>query len=465
MRLPRRLGLAGATASAVLVLSGSPLAAPVPAGPPVFGAGRPAFVVSAVPAGSPEADIAGEPSVGVDWRTGSGLYQADATTYRLQLGTDRQPATVTWTPAASPYSHYNADPILATDPRSGLTLAGGDDLACGVMSTTRDDGTSWAPSLPCTLAADHPTVGFGPGTGGREGPIAYFCQQTSLDVCTTSANGGTTWSAPVAVPGCQGKFGHVKAARDGAVYLPFTLCGSSPLSVGGAVSTDNAATWRPYTLPGAPSPARGFDPTVAVTPDGTVYESWARDGDYHPVVSWSHDMGRTWTPPLDLAGTASPAVLASTFQAAVAGDDGRVAVAFLGTAVGTPGVNPFDSGYHGVWNLYVATTYDGGASWTSVVAPGGPVQRGTIADGGTTSLVQRNLLDFMDAAVTKDGRVLVGFADGCLGACKGPAGTEAMSQADNYATVALQTSGRGLFRAFDVAGPPPAGPRVRHRTR
>jgi hypothetical protein len=69
--------------------------------------------------------------------------------------------------------------------------------------------------------------------------------------------------------------------------------------------------------------------------------------------------------------------------------------------------------------------------------------------GGTSCGTGRNLLDFMDANVTTDGRVVVGYADGCIGACAGPSGTKAQS-VDAYATVAYQSAGMGLFAALDT---------------
>ena len=66
----------------------------------------------------------------------------------------------------------------------------------------------------------------------------------------------------------------------------------------------------------------------------------------------------------------------------------------------------------------MAHTYDGGATWTVANAtPGDPVQRGTICSSGTTCGATRNLLDFMDATKDARGRVLVGYADGCVGGC------------------------------------------------
>jgi hypothetical protein len=75
-----------------------------------------------------------------------------------------------------------------------------------------------------------------------------------------------------------------------------------------------------------------------------------------------------------------------------------------------------------------------------------PVQIGEIDAGGTTTGGQRNLLDFMDASLTKDGRVVVGYADGCLAGCD----TVGESQ-DAYATIAYQSAGQGLFAAYDTA--------------
>ena len=65
----------------------------------------------------------------------------------------------------------------------------------------------------------------------------------------------------------------------------------------------------------------------------------------------------------------------------------------------------------------------------------------------------RNLLDFNDITTDAFGRVLVGYADGCTGACvtdptqnasNGPASAQ-----DALATIARQVGGRGLFQAFD----------------
>ena len=199
-----------------------------------------------------------------------------------------------------------------------------------------------------------------------------------------------------------------------------------------------------YTIPGSTKPASGFDPSVATTPDNTLYESW-QHGDSHPYVAKSATHGATWSTPVDLGATMNPPIVNSTYQSVTAGDNGRVAVAFLGS---TTGGNAFAPAWTGVWDLYVSYTYDGGATWTTVKTTTDPVQRGYLCSGGTTCTAGRNLLDFMDAGTTKDGRVVVGYADGCIGTCAAAGGTAAQSTS-SYATIAYQSGGRSLFASQD----------------
>ena len=428
--------------------------------PKAYGSGTPGFTSYPAPASLNNSNNAGEPSIGIDWNThfpGAVLYQAFESTYRVVFNDAATPATATWTDTNAP-NVVNVDPIAATDRATGRTWAGGLATACGQLASTDNDGASWTPlTVPCSGAFDHETIGSGPWAGtppiGSTYPRAvYYCAQSGVqvgatgDTCITSGTGGTTWGPPTPA-GCGGLHGHVKVSADGTAYVPNNDCDTSRNQVGGSVSTNNGASWSAYSL-GQPSAGRGFDPSVATTPDNRVYQAWAAAGTYHPMVAVSANHGATWSNVTDLTNTV-PGLVASTFQAVVAGDNGRVAVAFLGTTQGTPGLTPFDNGYNGLWFLYVSYTYDGGTTWTTVNAtPGDPVQRGCIWDGGGSN-VCRNLLDFMDASSTKDGRVTVAFADGCTGACDGPSGTPAQST-NAWATIARQSTGKGLFAAYDT---------------
>jgi hypothetical protein len=442
-------------------------AGPALAAGAVFGDGTPGFVVSAsdvkiplTPILEADPDFAGEPSIGIDWSTGAGMFMAGTAVQKVTF--NAATSKVTWSDA-SPFfgTSQNLDPILATDPATGTTIAGGDTGACSAMFRSTDDGASWLPTLPCSATTDHPTVGWTPSALHPGSRVWYYCQQQGLQACATSTDDGVTWipgSADLALD-CESLHGHIRGSVDGTTYLPSSLCfdADSNIKVGGLRTTDDGATWQPYTIPYAPQPSDGFDPAVATTPDNTLYEAWG-DESFHPAIAVSKDHGTTWGPKTDLASTVSPPLVAATFPTLVAGDNGRVAYSFLGTSAGAPGVDPFTTGFHGVWYLYTSFTYDGGQTWTTVQDTATPVQYGEIDAGGTTTGGQRNLLDFMDSSLTKDGRVVVAFADGCLADCEA-AGTsgKTTAQADAealsthaWASVAYQNAGHGLFAGYDA---------------
>jgi hypothetical protein len=136
------------------------------------------------------------------------------------------------------------------------------------------------------------------------------------------------------------------------------------------VTHDSGLTWTVKTVPG--SSAGSWDPSVGIATDGTVYFGYV-NGDGHPYVAVSHDAGETWANLQDVG--ASFGIQNIAFPAVVAGDPDRAAFAFLGTATGGDlgGEDPTNPA---VWHLYVAHTYDGGATWvTTDATPTDPVQR------------------------------------------------------------------------------------------
>jgi len=170
----------------------------------------------------------------------------------------------------------------------------------------------------------------------------------------------------------------------------------------------------------------------------------------------SYDKGKTWTNVYDVG--AMVGVKNAVFPAMVAGSAGRAAMAFYGTTE-EGSVHDFNS--EGVWHLYVAHTYDGGAHWITVNAtPNDPIQRGGLHLGGG-SHIHRNLLDFFDADLDRFGRMTVGYADGCIGACvQSPDGARGNSFTA-YGTIARQTGGRRLFFNSDPTQPTvPGAPRL-----
>jgi len=432
-------------------------AAPPAAGPP------PTFSLHTDPQGRGS----GEPSLGVNWKSetadngGTVMYIAGLQTLRVRFDDCTSPPRLrdggNWQDVSPPNAIASLDPILFTDPGTGRTFSSQLSGTTSLMSFSDDDGDSWTPSEGGSLVSgvDHQTVGAGPFAAPLVDPLyphaVYYCSQDiALANCASSLNGGLTFGPAVpiyALLTCGGIHGHVKVAPDGTAYVPNKSFGGGQ---GVAVSTNNGLTWQvsqvPGSLPGV------WDPAVAVGAKGTVYFAFG-NSDGRPMAAISRDHGLTWTAPVDLG--AAFGLRDTAFPAAVAGDDDRAAIAFLGST--TPNSDGDDPASPAVWYLYIAVTYDGGATWTTVNAtPGDPVQRGTICAGGTTGCPNgtRNLLDFIDVQADRRGRPVVAFADGCTGACVSPG----ISSLGALATVARLKSGNGLFAAFDRPPGPPAEP-------
>ena len=424
---------------------------------------------------------AGEPSIGVNWDSGNAMFIASLQTLRVKWDDSGSPAPATWEEVSAPNtSLITADPILFTDSDAGPLRTNRTFVSqllgkASAMSFTDDDGANWQVSQGSGInsGVDHQTIGGGPyaknpdgtlkggaiqrpGPNGKIYPNAtyYASQDVGLAEIARSDDGGFTFG--VAVPmwtlvQCDGLHGHIKVAPDGTVYVPNKSCGGKQ---GVAVSEDNGLTWSIRTVDG--STAGDTDPSVGIGADGTVYFGYA-DGDGHARVAVSHDRGLNWEHVQDVG--AAQGVQNSVFPAVIAGDKDRAAYFFLGST--TPGANgrSTDRSFPGTWYGYIATTYDGGASWVTVNAtPNDPVQRGVVCTNGTTCPDgTRNLLDFNDLTVDKQGRVLAAFADGCTTAeCIRGVDRNSDGRLDSNdndgtdkATIIRQTGGKRLFATFD----------------
>lgn len=391
---------------------------------------------------------AGEPSIGANWKSGKVLYQAYTATYRVTFDDSIVPAAASWQDKSAPTSITSLDPILFTDSRTGRTVVSQLAGKTSLSSFTDDDGETWTPSQGAGINSrvDHQTIGGGPFAPGVVGPIGaypdavYYCSQDIADaLCALSRDGGLTYGPAVPIYSlldCGGLHGHVKVAPDGTVYVPNKGCAGQQ---GLALSTDNGTTWAVRKVPG--SLAGNSDPSIGVGANDTIYFGYA-NGDGHARIAVSHDRGQTWENDQDVG--AAFGIQNVVFPAVVAGDDDRAAFAFLGTPAG--GNYQDQTNFHGVWHLYVAHTFDGGKTWvTSDATPNDPVQRGSICTGGTTCGDDRNLLDFMDITVDKQGRVLVGYADGCVDACV----QSEPNSGSAWATIAREETGRRLFAQYD----------------
>lgn len=403
---------------------------------------------------------AGEPSIGANWNTGKIMFSAGLQTLRVSFDVPCQPAV--WEDVSADTSVTTADPILFTDHTTGRTFVSQEAGPTHLASYTDDDGETYTPigNAGIPQGIDHQTIGGGPYapplTGGTLYSHAfYYCSQgNATALCARSDDGGQTFGAGVpiftALDGCGGLHGHVKVAADGTVYVPNKNCGGSPAV---SVSTDNGVTWTLRHIAGATGSSNLVDPSIGISTNGTVYMGY-QDSLGRGHIAVSHDRGANWTNDQDVG--AQLGIQTITFPAVVAGDDDRASFAFLGTTTGGDYQDYLN--FRGVWDLYIATTYDGGQTWVTVDAtPNDPVQRGSICNSGTVACdptthggrQDRNLLDFMDATIDARGRVLVGYPDGCIGGCV----SDFPNSFTALASIARQSGGKGLFAAFD----PPVG--------
>jgi hypothetical protein len=444
----RRAVLAAAFASALAVTVGSAAGAP---------ARRPVGTGFATHVGPAYTLRAGEPSIGVSWRTGAVFLQASTRTAKAMFD---GAGTPTWTDVTSSTTGFlTLDPVAASDNATGRVFVSQLIGFGSLMAYSDDDGASWSMSQGSGIpaGADHQTVGAGPyppegsaGPGTTYPHAVYYCsQELGTALCARSDTGGLTFGTgvPAYTPlTCGGLHGHVKVGPDGVVYLPNKSCNGAQ---GVVTSHDAGVTWAVTTVPGT-TPGHDGDPSVAVGRDGTAYVAMA-DGSGRALVSVVSGKGG-WSAPVDVG--AQVGVVNASLPSAVAGDDDRAAVAFLGTR--TPGSSQDEffgmdrarvAYTGGEYHLYVATTLDRGRTWKTVdVTPKDPVQRGRICSAGVyCSANDRNLLDFLDIQVDRDGRVLVGWADGCVLACV----TSPLVASNTYARegrITRQTGGTLLFR-------------------
>ena len=349
--------------------------------------------------------------------------------------------------------------------------------------------------------------------------IAWYCSQVVVEsTCSVSRSGGLAFeqSRPVytfkgdlltdqLVVGCEGLHGHLGTSPvDGTAYLPNFACNSEadlqtdrPSVV---VSPDEGLTWTIRQVPDGTSPNFDSDPAVDVDEGDRAYVAY-ENATSNLMVATTKDRGKTFTRSVDLG--APFGIENATMPTVQAGSDGRAVVAFFGTVAEAPtttvdgrqvpenqllSFDPDGNDPTAGWHLYVAMTYDGGATWkTTDVTPNDPVQRGCLWWGSATGdqpadqecqSNKRNLLDFIDVAVDEQGRVVVGWADGCVGRCvtEGHTRNTNLAFADREArdasltrqqfdelysqedigVITRQSCGLGLYAAFDTAADGPA---------
>ena len=454
--------------------------------------GAPAVISNAV-LGGPRFDLyrppaflgnlrAAEPTMDVNMGSDNAFMLFETSTTKTEFDDAYSPALSTWTDVTDPISPTAGtdDPIFVSD--YAYDADGYPDVneftrlfnvhlhlpAASHIAYSDDEGVTWLPGegggQPHGIDNQSMAAGpYVPGSAEALNPLyrhaVYYCSHSIVNAfCSRSDNGGISFNpaVPIFTPvqasslACN-NHGHVKVAPDGTVYVPQETCEGV---TGVVVSEDNGLSWEYRPVPS--TVAGTSDTSVGIARDGTIYHGFASGADGRPWVGVSKDRGLTYS---NLQPIDGPLGLRNTvWVECVAGDADRAACAFHGT---TESGDSFLGDFAGVWYTYLAYTYDGGLSWlVQDLAPNDPVQRGGICLNGLGCPAvppNRNLLDFFDVVLDSKGRVLVGYADGCVGACV-PAGGPPTYSARGV--IARQTAGKTLYAKFDPVGGPtaPRGP-------
>lgn len=411
----------------------------------------------------------GEPTVGVSDENNI-FFRCNYSTYRsTNNGT-------TWTVVRSHLENF--DPMLWVDQSNGRVFT--DDLliACSIVSFSDNEGATWQPTsqghpLGCgTPVNDHQKIVSGPWLSGTPRNPGLYSRAVfrcfngvAYAGCALSPDGGVTFepavpvttlvgapSLPTLNAACPGLHGHPYIGGQGYVYLPRHNCGGGN-AVGFSISQDEGLTWKTRFIT-TPSSDGDNDADITTTPNGRVWVAYiarfTQGGVTKslPYVGYTDNQGVSFT--TIQVGLGTYGLNTATFPAITSGDNGRIAVGFLGTTSTGGNSGAEGVGSSAVWNAYVAITYDNGTSWTTSEVTTDPVQRGTICMSGTSCGSDRNLLDFNDMTTNEYGTVIYGFADGCVSStCTGASGTAANSRA-KQGKIALQDSGDTLLSAWDA---------------
>ncbi|HEX7185660.1 MAG TPA: PKD domain-containing protein [Thermoanaerobaculia bacterium] len=461
-----------ATITASLVTGPTPAETEVTLGGPTFVNYTPPTSVST------RTNDAAEPTMGVDLSTNSAymLYRFDVLETAFDDSTT--PATATWRNLGTGGAPTTADPFLTMDqhrlPDGSVNrrvwiaqlLAASSYMAFNDSSGTSSTWTNSLTGPGQVHGVDNQSIAAGPypnnvkpstARPGADYPHAlYYCSHAAANAfCSRSDDGGLTFnpSRPIfELQDACNNHGHVKVGADGTVYVPMN--NSCQGHEGVSLSIDAGETWHYIQVPGTVSGR--WDSSIAIASDGsTIYYGYAEEGDDRPMIlKGTLDKSDPSNPTIDWQVPAidvgAPAGLVNiAFPTVVAGDPDRAAYIFHGTT--TPGNSGDMATFpaNAEWYLWIATTFDGGATWELRNAtPNDPTQKGSICDQGVgcdNTPNDRNLLDFMDADIDGEGRILVGYADGCVDACV----TGGANGFTRRGYIARQATGRRMFAEFD----------------
>ena len=323
----------------------------------------------------------------------------------------------------------NLDPWMWLDPWTDRVFNAPLYVVCTWLTWSDDAGESWEfnPVAGCVQgipAHDHQKLTSGPApegvaTNAYDGIVYYSYNSFRGDGTwiQQSYDGGRTFNVGQVVhpASCHsGIAGPVAVGNDGVAYSPKPTCDGIEM----AVTKDGGATWSLASVEDVGSADALAHMTDAAVDLGlNAYGTWTGE-DGLPYITRTTDQGETWSKAIRVS---PPDITVTAHNTIIAGEAGHVAVAYLGTRADA---SKWDEKHaqaaddEAVWHMFLSVTQDALAEspvWTTVqVTPeDDPVQIGAIwLSGGAGENGNRNLLDFFEM-VQRDGRIYIGYADGC----------------------------------------------------
>ena len=403
---------------------------------------------------------AAEPTIGVD-KSGAAFFAASAfdsvvgqahTILLRSTNTNKSWSSVQPREAGVDLHPQTLDPYTYVDPDYGRVFTVDLIGTASEISYSDDKGQTWSHTVASSAGVnDHQTLTFGfppaessyPLLDPKLPKIGYYCANTvAFETCARSFDGGASWTQLPTPPYtgastqqggsgfCGSLAGHLVTDPGGRVYLPKGHCGLPTI----AISGDAGSTWKIVPVSTKIGSA-GIQDSVAADRAGNLYFVWWDSVYQLPYLSISRDHGNTWSTPRMIA---PPGVTQVNFPTIDAGDKGRIAITFPGTAG-----DPRDP--NRPWNSYVVMSTDALTANPTFVSstannPSDPVHRGTCDSrcGG--------MFDFLDivAAPSGPGAVWATATDTCTKAgCTDPDGT-ARAASDAAGVAIRQVSGPAM---------------------
>lgn len=368
-----------------------------------------------------------------------------------------------------------SDPMLWVDPVTDRVYANHmhPGLICTYMAWSDDEGDTWT-ERPFACGAipgiDHQKVMTAPPAMGLPMPaypnVLYICNNKRFDTmiqtgvsmgtsCMMSYDGGMTYpvetEAYVTDEVCSNVNGHPAAYPDGTVVFIMGALGGEDCErpATAVLSETNGLTWTPRQC--APDVQnKEIDADVTVTPDGTAY-ALIRDETHKMRLLRTTDKFVS----CDVFDVSPPDNTLNVFAGITSGDDGRIAMVYLGTKdPQQPGATPSNATGGTRWHAFVTTSFDAASEnptfVTQQVTPHeDPVQVGCVwlGGGGGGYEICRNLRDFIDMTVDPDGRWVAAITDGCTprNGCTGTPEQTDFQSGDEQVAIIIQDKGMSLF--------------------